>query len=287
MNSTSMSLQNQTTLSDMLQSSFLKDQIKMAIPAHMKPERMLRIAITELKKTPKLLQCTPATFMSAIIQCSQLGLEPGNNLGHAYLIPYDNKKNNSTECQVIIGYRGMLELAKRSGQIVSIQTQVVYERDFFEFEYGLNPQLRHIPSLSDRGNFKYVYACAILKDGGNQFEVMSNEEVKKIMAQSKYSKFGPWQTHYDEMARKTVIRRLFKYLPISIELTKAIILDESSDKGEQNNNDLLIDLNMDSYIDKNGEIQEEMLEKSKSDLLAESISKNQNELSLENEVVNQ
>lgn len=263
-------IKTQKTTLEWLQDNDLKAQIQMALPKHLSAERMTRIAMTELKKIHKLQQCSPASFIGALIQCSQLGLEPGNNLGHAYLIPFDNKKNNTTECQLIIGYRGMLDLAKRSGQVISIQSHTVYENDLFEFEYGLNPKLRHVPARSNPGNIIYVYACALLKDGGNQFEVMSNEEIKGIMSQSKASKFGPWQTHYDEMARKTVIRRLFKYLPVSIELTKAITLDEDADRGDQNNSNVVLPMleTIDSYLDENGEVQE-VPQQSKADLLAE------------------
>ena len=219
-----------------LSGDMFKQSLKMALPRHMNPERMARIAMTELRKTPKLNECDPYSFVGAIIQSGQLGLEPGNSLGHAYLIPYGK------ECNLIIGYRGMLDLARRSGQVMSIQAHTVYKDDLFEFEYGLNPRLRHIPSKNGSdGEPVFVYACAMLRDGGNQFEVMSLEEIKQIQQSSKAGRSGPWQTHFDEMARKTVIRRLFKYLPVSIELTQAIILDEKADIGMQNNANVMED----------------------------------------------
>ena len=232
--------QKNTIISYLSNESF-KSQIKSALPKHMSSDRMIRIAMTEVRKTPKLQECNPISFMGAIIQCSQLGLEPGNNLGHAYLLPYGK------ECQLIIGYRGMIDLARRSGQIIKLIAQDVYENDFFEYEFGLNEKLRHIPAKENRGKLISFYALAQLKDGGNQFEVMSKQEIDSIMTQSKSSKFGPWQTHYTEMGKKTVIRRLFKYLPVSIELTQAVTLDEQADRGDQNNSSLA-DFDLDGVV---------------------------------------
>lgn len=256
---------------DWLKESGLKEQIRMALPKHMTPDRMLRVAMTELRKTPKLQQCHPASFIGAIIQCSQLGLEPGGHLGHVYLIPFENRKKGTVECQVIVGYKGMLELATRSGKVSSPQAHAVYENDFFEFEYGLTPKLRHIPARENRGKIIYVYSCVFIKDGGNQYEVMSVEEINAIRARSKTSSSGPWQTDYEEMARKTVIRRLFKYLPVSIEMVQAITLDEAADRGEQQNETLASSAfeTIDSYVDNSGEVFEVPQQQSKSDLLAE------------------
>lgn len=174
---------------DYLNDPVFKRQVKMALPKHMSPDRMARIAMTELRRMPKLKECNPLSFLGAVIQCAQLGLEPGNNLGHVYLLPYGK------ECQLIVGYRGMIELARRSGQMNSLTAQDVYENDFFEFEYGLHEKLRHIPAKENRGNLIAFYALARLKDGGHQFEVMFKPEVDAIMHQSKTSQNGPWKTH--------------------------------------------------------------------------------------------
>ncbi len=202
-----------------------KEQIKLALPKHMTPDRMLRISLTELRKSQQLQLANPLSFLAAVIQCSQLGLEPGSALGHAYLIPY------KSEVQVIIGYRGMIELARRSGQIESIGAYCVYERDTFELTLGLNPDIKHKPEWKgDRGEIVAVYAVAKLKDGGTQFEVMSRDQIDAIKSSATAGKrSSPWFDHYDEMARKTVIRRLFKYLPISVEMAKAL---EVEDHGE-------------------------------------------------------
>lgn len=216
---------------------FLKayqSEIARALPKHMTADRMARIVTTEIRKIPKLLSCDVKSLFGAVIQCSQLGLEPGSGLGHAYLIPYGK------ECQLIIGYRGMIDLARRSGQMVSLMGEAVYAKDKFEYELGLEPKLKHVPSIdADRGELIYVYAVAVLTGGGRQFVVMSRGDVERIRRRSKAKDSGPWVTDYDAMAIKTAIRRLFKYLPVSVELQRAVIVDEAGDIGAQHNADIL------------------------------------------------
>lgn len=213
-----------------------KSEIARALPRHMTADRMARIALTECRKVPALMKCEPASLFGAVIQCAQLGLEPGGALGHAYLIPFENRKKGITEVQFIVGYRGMIDLARRSGQIVSLEAHAVYDGDSFECEFGLDSKLRHTPdwnnsNRADPAMMTFVYAVAKLKDGGTQFEVMSRAEVDAIRARSKAASFGPWQTDYVAMTLKTVIRRLFKYLPVSIELQTASALDEQAEAG--------------------------------------------------------
>lgn len=217
----------------------VKNQMALALPKHMTADRLARIATTELRKVPALAKCNIESFMGAIMQCAQLGLEPGSALGHAYLLPFGNGKASDglSNCQLIIGYRGMIDLARRSGQIVSIAARAVHERDQFTYEYGLHEDLQHKPCEDgEPGKLTHVYAVARLKDGGVQFEVMSKLEVDKVKAQSKAGNNGPWVSHYEEMAKKTVIRRLFKYLPVSIELQQAVTLDERADAGLDQHN---------------------------------------------------
>lgn len=252
----------------------LQPQLLKALPKHLTPDRMTRIALTELRKVPKLAQCDPMTFCGAIMQCAQLGLEPGGALGHIYLIPFDNRKKGVTEVQVIMGYRGMIELARRSGQIVSLSAHEVYEKDTFEFEYGLTEKLRHVPSLSDRGKLTAVYAVAHFVGGGHQIEVMSKQDVEKIRARSKSGNSGPWLTDWDEMAKKTVLRKLFKYLPVSIEkLQQATALDEQADFGSQNMKEILSDGADDDFVIdyETGEVIEEDVVVPQADALADKL----------------
>lgn len=223
-------LSNQKTIAGLLEQ--MKSEIARCLPKHLTPERMARIALTELRKTPKLQECEPLSFIAAIMQASQLGLEPGV-LGACYLIPFFNGKTGKTECNFIPGYRGFLDLARRSGQIISLTAHSVFENDEFIYEYGLEEKLVHRPTLNDKGSLVAVYSVARLKDGGYQFEVMSKKEVDEIRQQSKSGNAGPWVTHYEQMAKKTILRKLFKWLPCSIEMQKAVVLDEHADVGIQ------------------------------------------------------
>lgn len=235
------------TILDIVRGKAFQAQMAMAMPKSMTAERLTRIVMTECRKTPALLKCRQDTFFGAVLQCAQLGLEPGGALGHCYLLPYGNT------CQLIIGYRGMIDLARRSGQIVSINAYCVHEADEFEYELGLHPDIKHRPSpLANRGPVTFVYAVAVLKGGGVQFEVMSRSEIEAVRQQSKASKSGPWVTHWNEMAKKTVIRRLFKYLPVSIEAARAVEIDERADRGEAASQEDFIDA---AFVDKGQEIE--------------------------------
>ncbi|AWM79684.1 recombination protein RecT [Gammaproteobacteria bacterium ESL0073] len=232
------------TLKDLLAQANVQSQIAKAVPKHITPDRLARVAMTELNRVPALRECDPASFIGAVLQCAQLGLEPSLGLGQAYLLPFKNKNKGITECQFIIGYRGMIDLARRSGQMVSLSAYAVYEYDEFDYELGLHPNLTHKPSQeADRGKLTFVYAVANLKDGGVQFEVMSRAQIDAIRAQSKAGKtdYSPWATHYEEMAKKTVIRRLFKYLPVSVEMSKAVGYDELAEAGVSQQNESILD----------------------------------------------
>lgn len=217
---------NQATVSSLLER--LKPQMKMALPAHMTADRMVRIALTELRKSPKLSECEPMSFVASVMLCAQLGLEVGV-LGQAFLVPFRNNKTGTTDCQFILGYKGMIDLARRSGEIISIAAHCVYSNDAFTYSYGLNESLEHKPTTNERGTFVAVYAVAKLKGGGHQFEVMSKIDVNFIRSKSKSSSSGPWVTDYDEMARKTAIRKLFKYLPASVEMQQAVSYEEQAE----------------------------------------------------------
>lgn len=203
-----------------------KPQIALALPRHLNADRMLRIAMTSVQRTPALLACNQVTLIGAIIQAAQLGLEPDGVLGHAYLVPYKDS------CQLIVGYKGLIDLARRSGQLSTIFARVVHAKDQFEYAYGLSERLEHQPSTTgEPGEIVAAYAVAKLKDGGQQFEVMSRREIDAIKDRSPAGKSGPWITDFPEMAKKTVLRRLCKMLPASVELARAVALDERADLG--------------------------------------------------------
>lgn len=213
------------TLKELINSDTIKSQIARALPKHCTADRFLRVATTALLRTPKLAQCTQASFMQALLDLSSLGLEPDNR--RAYLIPFENRKKGVTECQLIVGYQGYVELVRNSGCVSTIQCNVVCERDQFEFSFGSDGKLVHRPQMADRGKVIAAYAYVRLKDGSEQYEVMSVEDVNKIRARSRTSGSGPWVTDYEEMAKKTVFRRLRKWLPISPEIRNAFDLEDS------------------------------------------------------------
>ena len=214
-------------------------QIAAALPKHMTPERMARIAFSAMQRQPLLLECTPQSLALCVITASELGLEP-NMIGHAYLVPYRNNKTGKTDAQLILGYKGLIDLARRSGALSTISVACVHERDKFEYELGLEPRLKHRPYMDgDRGNVTLVYAVARLKDGGYQFEVMSRAEIEQVRKKSKAGSSGPWVEHWDEMAKKTVLRRLCKLLPSSIELVRAVAMDEETDAGVAAHTDIV------------------------------------------------
>ncbi len=209
-----------------------KESFEMALPKHLDADRLIRLAVTEFRKNPMLKECTPESLLGAVMQAAQVGLEP-DALGSAYLVPYYNKNKDVKEVQLQIGYKGLIELVRRSGQVTSIVANEVYENDEFDFEYGINEKLYHKPTMdADRGKLKCFYAYARFKDGGHAFTVMSVEQINQI--RDKFSKsqkngkhFGPWADHYESMAKKTVIKQLVKYMPISVEIQNQITRDET------------------------------------------------------------
>src|SRR5690606_17978119 len=179
-----------------------------ALPRHITPERLARVALTAISSNPRLLECTKESLALALIEAGQLGLEPHGVMGQAYLVPYYNGKTKKYEAQFQVGYRGLIDLARRSGEITKIEARVVREGDHFEYEYGLRPNLVHRPDPTSQGDVTHVYAIAWLKDAEPIFEVMTRAQVDAIRRRSKAADSGPWVTDYEAMARKTVVKRL-------------------------------------------------------------------------------
>lgn len=223
-----------------------KQVLREVLPRHIEPERLLRIATGALRTTPMLMNASIESLFGAIVQCAQLGLEPNTPLGHAYLIPFNNRRAGKTEVQVVFGYKGLIDLARRSGQIVSIAAHAVYENDEFTYQFGLDEKLEHKPSLDNRGEVIAFYAVAKLTGGGYAFEVMSRQQVEHIRDNSQNYMYAKdksktvWGQHFEEMGRKTVLRRLFKFLPVSIELATASALDSKAYEETQGLDDVLV-----------------------------------------------
>jgi recombination protein RecT len=240
------------TINDLFEQ--MKPAIAQAIPKHLTPERLLRIATTSIRTNPKLKVCTPESLLGAVMQCAQLGLEP-SILGHAYLIPYKNK--GVDECQFQIGYKGLIELARRTGQISSIMAQAVHQNDEFEYEYGINEKLRHVPADGERGPVVKYYSYAKFKDGGYSFMVMSRQDI--MIHRDKFSKaksYGPWVDHFDEMAKKTVLKALMKYMPISVEFQRAVDQDETTKHFESGTDDMSEIVDVTDWAEAPGEVTE-------------------------------
>lgn len=208
----------------------MEGEIKKALPSVITPERFTRMMLTAVRTTPGLGNCEPMSFLAAMMSAAQLGLEPNTPLGQAYLLPYKNTKKGITEVQFQIGYKGLIDLAYRSGEVELVQAQCVYENDTFECEYGIEPKLKHIPANKDRGELVKVYAIFRTKSGGYGFEVMSVDDIRNHAA--KYSKaynsnFSPWKTSFEEMAKKTVLKRVLKYAPLKSDFVRAVVQDST------------------------------------------------------------
>lgn len=206
----------------------MDSEIKKALPSVITPERFTRMVLSAISTNPKLASCTPASFLGAMMSAAQLGLEPNTPLGQAYILPYMNK--GSLEAQFQIGYKGLIDLAYRSGDVEVVQAHIVYEHDTFECEYGLEPKLMHKPADKDRGDPVKVYAVFKTKSGGYGFEVMSMEDVRKHA--EKYSKayksgFSPWASNFEEMAKKTCLKRVLKYAPLKSDFVRAVVQDST------------------------------------------------------------
>ena len=199
-----------------------QSEIKKALPSVMTPERFTRIALSAASANPALSACDYKTFLGAMMQAAQLGLEPNTPLGQAYLIPYKGKVTFQ------LGYKGMLDLVYRTGSVAAVDAQTVYEHDTFDCEFGLEPKLRLIPADGDRGRPVKYYAMFKTKDGVCNFAVATREEMEvfaRKYSQSFGSKSSPWHTAFDEMAKKTLLKRLLKYAPLSTEFKTAYASD--------------------------------------------------------------
>lgn len=209
------------TIRDWLQTDTLKNQIAQALPKNVcSIDRFMRVLFTSMQKTPKLLSCTQESLFSAFMSCGQLGIEPDGRRAH--LIPY------GTTCQLIIDYKGLVELALRSGLVSKIHADIVCEKDVFEYDLG-EIRAHKVDWKSERGPMYAAYALVQMKDGATACAVMSKREIDGIRKRSRAGSSGPWVSDYDEMAKKTAFRRLSKWIPLSPELRTAIEVNDESE----------------------------------------------------------
>ena len=226
----------------------VQPRLQKALPSFIPANRFIQTVLTMVNKNPKLLECTQASLFGALFQSAQLGVLPDNVLGQAYLIPFANKRKRVVECQFILGYKGLRELAFRTGQVKRFQSRSVYKNDFFRFAYGLDEVLEHTPSdQADRGPLTHVYSVIEFTNGGRMFDVMTKEDVDKVRAGSPGKNSDPWVKYYSEMAEKTSLRRLSKAAPLSPEFNRAVEMDEAADQGRSQ--DLWADLDVPELAD--------------------------------------
>jgi len=213
----------QLTIRDQIESPKFREEIAKALPKHLTPDRFIRVAVSALTRTPKLKECEPVSLFGAMLTLSQLGIEPDGRRAH--LIPFENRKRGVVECQLIIDYKGLAELAMRSGLLSYLHADVVRDADIFEENMG--EIIAHkIDRRKPRGEVYAAYAICKFKDGTAKAEVMSSDEIEAIRKRSKAGNSGPWITDWNEMAKKTVFRRLSKWLPLSPEFRDAVEADD-------------------------------------------------------------
>jgi len=205
---------------DLLQSDEFRTQIARALPRAMSGNaaRFARVALTATFRQPKLLDCTQQSLFNCLLRLSELGLEPDGRRAH--LIPYKD------ECTLVLDYKGIAELIRRNGDVAYIHCDVVCERDQFDYRFGTGGKLEHIPATGDRGTVLKAYSFIRLKDGTEEYDVMSSDDIERVRKRSRAANDGPWVTDWNEMAKKTVFRRHAKMLPLSPEIREVIESDD-------------------------------------------------------------
>ncbi len=225
----------------MLRNPAMKMQLDAALPRHLTVERFIRMSATCVRQVPKLALCDLKSLLGAMFELAQLGLEPATPLGHAWILPY------GSTAQVIIGYKGFISLADRSGIVMS--AEVVFEGDrppdgVFEYELGTKPFIKHTPTdiLDARGALTHAYAVATWSDGRTLFKLVNRADIDRARnssaawkqgQQNKQKRDSPWFTNEESMWRKTVVRRLAPFLPMSAEFNRAMELDNRTNEGRE------------------------------------------------------
>lgn len=221
----------------------LRPQLEAALPKHLGVDRFLRVSLTTIRQNPKLMECDRRSFLASMLTCAQLGLEPDGVLGQAYLVPF--KTRGVLQCQLIVGYRGYVTLARNSGEIESIQAKVVRKGDDFHYQYGFDETLTHIPKAPINAEITHAWLLVKFKNGGKHWDVMTREDIDRHMLMSQgykqaekewetgkpARKDSPWHLHYAAMAVKTIVRTNARFLPLSVQ--KAASLDDAADMGAQ------------------------------------------------------
>lgn len=206
----------------------MQEAMASVLPRHLTPDRMTKLAIRAEMRSPDLGKCTPESIINCMMDLSTFGLEPDGQRAH--LIPFKNNRNNTYECTLIIGYQGLADRIRRSGEVSSLHCDVVRERDVFSYAYGSDSHLRHVPALSNRGDRIAAYSHVKLKDGSEDFRVFDMDYIESVRERSRGKSSGPWSNpksfDYDEMIKKTALRNHSKWLPFSAEVRGVIERDD-------------------------------------------------------------
>jgi len=223
-----------------------KPQMEAALPRHMTPDRMARIALTQLRVNPKLFNCTPESFYGSLMAASQLGLEPGVN-GQCYLIPYGNT------CTLVPGWRGYMDLVGRTGRAAA-WTDAVYDGDEFDYQKGDKPFIHHKPGKWAGKEASLIFTYAVGRQNSSEWPIIEVWDIEKVWAhRNKQNKVGDRHysyAHPEMYARKIPLLQVIKYLPSSIELASASALDITATEGRQN---LTIDMALKNNLESGGD----------------------------------
>lgn len=219
-------------VSDLLGVESMQKQLRILLPKYLTPERFVRVARTLIQTTPKLAECSAESLVSSLVELAEVGLEPGSFSGEAYLVPFYNKHTRQKEAQAMLGYKGLVKMARNSGKITQVAAHTVHEKDEFSFELGDHPKLVHRPDwrAENPGEPVAYYATALWKNGGREFIVMTPREVEARRQRSRAKDIGPWVTDYDPMAQKTVLKKLCRLLPLTSAAMIMVAQDDLRDQ---------------------------------------------------------
>ncbi|MCP4569581.1 MAG: hypothetical protein GY841_18545 [FCB group bacterium] len=210
-----------------------RSELVKCVPAGVDQDRLMRVCMNVFLNVPKISECTPASIFQAIVNSLAVGLEPNSATQQAYLVPFRDNRSGTTKAQFMPSYRGLIDLCRRSGEMDVIYAAAVHEKDPFKVTKGTSPSIFHEPELfSERGKIFGYYAVITYRNGSKDFEVMTMAEIDKVRKTSKSGGSGPWGSWPEEMAKKTVLKRLLKRCPVSTPLANAVELDHRASMGD-------------------------------------------------------